>query len=67
MFVLVRDHMDTERELVDIGTLPSEIEDTDLRVGDTAVKSRLGKGLKSSQCVRSTLNDVPGQLTLFLQ
>ena len=33
--------MHAEREFVDIGTLSSEIEDSDLRVWDTTVESRL--------------------------
>ena len=42
LFVLVGDHVHTEGELVDIGLLATEIEDTDLRVGDTTVETRLG-------------------------
>lgn len=57
--------MNAKREFVDIGTLPSKIEDTDLGVRDTTVESRLGIWLPdvSESCVnkRSTL------LTLFLQ
>lgn len=34
--------MDAEREVVDVGTLATEIEDTDLRIGDTTVESGLG-------------------------
>merc|ERR1719398_382692 len=37
--------MDGERELVDSGPLTSQIEDTDLGIGHTPVKSRLGVGL----------------------
>ena len=33
--------MDTERELVDIGTLATKIEDTNLRIGHTTVEAGL--------------------------
>jgi hypothetical protein len=33
LFVLVGDHVDAEREIVDIGALATEVENTDLRVG----------------------------------
>jgi len=42
LFVLVGDHVDAERELVNICTLSSEIEDTNLRVWYTTVESGLG-------------------------
>lgn len=41
LFVLVGDHVDAERELVDICTLSAEIEDTNLRVWYTTVESGL--------------------------
>jgi hypothetical protein len=41
LFVLVGDHVDAERELVDICLLATEIEDTNLRVGYTTVESGL--------------------------
>lgn len=34
--------MDTKRELIHIGTLSAQIEDTDFRIGDTTVKARFG-------------------------
>lgn len=40
--------MDAERELVDIGALTTEIEDTDLGVGYTTVEPRLGVWLYSN-------------------
>merc|ERR550534_580059 len=42
---LVRDQVDRQRELVNAGLLTSQVEDPDLGVGDTAVKSALGIGL----------------------
>jgi hypothetical protein len=33
LFVLVGDHVDAEGEIVDIGTLATEVKDADLRVG----------------------------------
>lgn len=46
LFIFVRDQVDAERKLVDIGTLATEIEDSDLRVGHTTVESRLGVRLE---------------------
>lgn len=45
LFVLVGDHMDAERELIDVRTLSAKVEDTNLRVGHTTVESGLGVGL----------------------
>jgi hypothetical protein len=42
LLVLVRDQVDAERELIDVGTLAAEIEDADLGVGHTTVEARLG-------------------------
>ena len=42
LLVLVGDHVDTKGEFIDVGTLAAEIEDADLRVGDTTVEARLG-------------------------
>ena len=41
LFILVGDHVDAERELVDVRLLSAKIEDTDLWVGDTTVESGL--------------------------
>lgn len=41
MFVLVGDHVDAERELIDVGTLATEIENANLWVWDTTVETRL--------------------------
>jgi hypothetical protein len=41
----------TEREFIDVSALASEIEDTDLGIGDTTVESRLWVGLQSSQYI----------------
>ena len=42
---LVRHQVDRQRELVNSGLLTSQVEDPDLGVGDTTVKSALGIGL----------------------
>lgn len=42
LLVLVRDKVDAERELVDVGTLTAEVEDADLGIGHTTVEARLG-------------------------
>lgn len=39
LLVLVGDQVDTERELVNTSTLASQIEDPDLRVGNTTVEA----------------------------
>ena len=43
--------MDAEGEFVDIGSLSSEIEDSNLRVGNTTVKARFGVGLDVNKSV----------------
>jgi hypothetical protein len=45
LLVLVRHHVDAEREVIDGSALAAEIEDADLGVGDTTVEPRLGVGL----------------------
>jgi len=45
LLVLVGDEVDAQRELIDTGALPSEVENTDLRVGDTTVEAGLGERL----------------------
>ena len=42
LLVFVGDHVDAEREFVDVGTLAPQIENSDLGVRDTTVESRLG-------------------------
>lgn len=44
LLVLVGNEMDAERELIDIGSLATKIEDTNLRVGHTSVEARLMAG-----------------------
>ena len=41
LFVFIGDEMDAEREFIDTGTLPSEIEDTDLGIWNTTVEPGL--------------------------
>jgi hypothetical protein len=42
LFVLVGDHVDAQREVIDLRTLSAKIEDSNLRVGDTTVEAGLG-------------------------
>ena len=51
---LVRDKVDTEREVVDGSSLSTEIIDTDLGIGDTTVVSRLGERLVLAVSVTSS-------------
>lgn len=46
LLIFVGDQVDAQREIVNVGTLTSKIEDSDLGVGDTAVKPRLRERLK---------------------
>lgn len=39
MFVLVGNHVDAKRELIDVGAFSAEIEDTNLRVRYTTVEA----------------------------
>lgn len=42
LLVLVGDHVDAEREFIDVGTLAPQIENADFGIGDTAVEAGLG-------------------------
>lgn len=46
LLILVGDEVDAEREVVNVGTLAAEIEDSDLGVGDTTVEAGLGERLE---------------------
>jgi len=46
LLILVGDHVDAERELIDVGTLAAKIEDADFGVGNTTVEARFGVRLK---------------------
>lgn len=54
LLVLVGNEMDTEGEVVDTGALASEVEDLDLRVGDTTVETRLGVRLVCSETKKTS-------------
>ena len=54
LLILVGDEVDAEREVVDVGTLASQIEDTDLGVGDTTVVPGLGVRLRDVKLVWSS-------------
>lgn len=59
LFVLVRDQVDTGREVVDVGLLAAKIEDTDLRVGHTTVEARLGVRLTVQNSRLVNLQQIP--------
>jgi hypothetical protein len=50
LLILVGDEVNAEREVVDIGTLATEIEDANLGVGDTTVETRFRIRLCSDPC-----------------
>ena len=39
LFILVGDHVDAEREFVNVGTLAAKIKDSNLRIGYTTVEA----------------------------
>ena len=47
LFIFVGDEVNAEREVVDVSTLSAEIEDTNLRIGDTTVETGLGIRLEN--------------------
>lgn len=49
LLILVGDEVDAEREVVDVGTLATEIEDANLGVRDTTVEARLGVRLQRTE------------------
>jgi hypothetical protein len=54
LLILVGDEVDAEREVVDVGTLATKIEDADLGVGDTTVVPRLGVRLGETVSMRAS-------------
>ena len=42
LFIFVGDHVDAEREFIDVRTLAAKVEDTDLGIGDTTVEAGFG-------------------------
>ena len=42
LFIFVGDHVDAEREFIDVRTLAAEVEDTDLGIGDTTIEAGFG-------------------------
>jgi hypothetical protein len=55
LLILVGDEVDAEREVVDVGTLATKIEDADLGVRDTTVVPRLGVRLGQTVSMRASL------------
>jgi hypothetical protein len=51
LFIFVGDEVNAEREVVDVGLLTSQIEDTDLGVGNTTVEPGLGVRLYASKLI----------------
>lgn len=48
LLILVGDQVNAEGEVVNVGTLAAQVEDTNLGVGNTTVEPRLGVGLKET-------------------
>lgn len=75
LLVLVGDHVDAEREVIDGSLLATKIEDANLRVGDTTVEPGLGVGLVKSVmlamdsviCMLETLRLSRGALKVVLR
>jgi hypothetical protein len=53
LLVLVGDHVHAQREVIDVGLLTSQIEDTDLGVGNTTVEPGLRVRLDEMLVTRS--------------
>jgi hypothetical protein len=54
LFIFVGNHVHAKREFVDIGALSSQVENSDLWVRDTAVKSGFGVRLVLAVAVASS-------------
>lgn len=54
--------MDAEREIIDIGLLPAQVEDADLGIRDTTVESRLGVRLRELAHLIGQLQTLPGDV-----
>lgn len=50
LLIFVGDHVDAEREFVDICALAAEVEDTNFRIRDTTVETRFGIWLYRCLC-----------------
>ena len=71
LLVLIGDHVDAQREVVHAGLLTTQVEDTDLRVGNTTVEPGLRVGLHEIACHVSICRlflhrQIPFQLIYFL-
>ena len=66
LLILVGDHVDAEREFVDICTLSTKVEDSDLWIGHSSIEPCLRKRLSSS-VYPAEAKDYGVVQTLFLQ
>lgn len=71
LFILVGDQVDAEREVIDGRTLSAKVEDSDLGVGHTTVKPRLGvrlfgKSFVSKGCPRKSQDHRKPQILRIL-
>lgn len=55
LLVLVGDHVDAKREVINAGALATKVEDTNLRIGNTTVEARLGVRLSWTVSVIASL------------
>ena len=65
LLILVGDEVDAQREVVDVGTLAAEIEDSDLGVGDTTVEPRLGIRLQRSKVSILSSRDIMSDVVVW--
>ena len=66
LLVLVGDEVDAEREVIDLGALSAQIEDSDLGVGDTTVEPGLRIRLESYTLALYSYQDFLLGIFLFL-
>jgi hypothetical protein len=48
LLVLIGDHMNAKRKLINIGSLSPKVEDADLGIGDATIETGLGKRLQKT-------------------
>lgn len=53
LFVLIGDHVDAEREVIDVRLLTTEVEDANLGIGNTTVEA----GLRIRLCQKTSVQD----------
>lgn len=66
LLILVGDEVDAEREVVNVRTLATQVKDTNLGVGYTTVKPRLGVGLVAERRLANLFHEDHGYNPSFL-